>query len=574
MYVTGTYTGKNGELAMYDKKYFQNQVLELVRPLKKYYDGGKVKFGSHCTWYENLSADTEAFARPLWGLVPFWSGGGSDSDFEKLYIEGFTEGSDANSAGYWGDCHDRDQRFVEMAAIAYAILFAPDKVWEPLSDSAKGKLEKWLLSINDKEVCDSNWTFFRILVNIALKKAGRGYSQERLESDLARIDDFYMGNGWYRDGIDGQTDYYIAFAIHFYSLIYAAVMEKDDPKRSAVFKDRACEFAKDFIYWFDEDGEALPYGRSLTYRFAQSAFWSACIIAGVYPFSVGVMKGIIVRNIEAWLKKNVFNSEGILTVGYDYANLIMAEHYNAHGSPYWGLKAYAFLMLPDDHVFWNSEAEPMPPMEKLRKIEKAEMIISRRNGRSVMYPCGRNTAFGCGQIIPKYLKFAYSAHFGFNVMHSCVSAEEAACDSMLLFELDGLMLPRRHFTSCRVHDDRLVIEWSPFKGINVKTTVLPADFGHMREHEITSEYDCTAYDMGFAVSESDDDKCRSGEDGSAWAQNSFQRCEVKSEECSACRIVRASPNTNIRYPKTVIPAVIYSVNKGVTRVKTVIYDNM
>lgn len=128
-------------------------------------------------------------------------------------------------------------------------------------------------------------------------------------------------------------------------------MEDDDKERSDIYKERATEFAKTFIYWFDEDGEALPYGRSLTYRFAQAAFWGACILADIRPFSLGVMKGILIRNIENWLSKNIFDTSGILSVGYDYSNLLMAEHYNAHGSPYWGLKAYIFLMLSDDMNF-------------------------------------------------------------------------------------------------------------------------------------------------------------------------------------------------------------------------------
>mgnify|MGYP000220067292 CR=1 FL=1 len=33
---------------------------------------------------KNLSADVEAFARPLWGLVPFWAGGGENETFEKV----------------------------------------------------------------------------------------------------------------------------------------------------------------------------------------------------------------------------------------------------------------------------------------------------------------------------------------------------------------------------------------------------------------------------------------------------------------------------------------------------------
>ena len=194
----------------------------------------QVQYARHSAWYENLSADVEAFARPLWGLVPFWAGGGENETFEKLYITGITSGADKKNDGYWGDCHDKDQRFVEMAAFAYGLIFAPEKVWEPLTSTAKNNFEKWLYSINDKEVCDSNWTFFRVLVNVALKKVGRKYSQEQLDKDIARIDEFYLGNGWYIDGLHGQKDYYIGFAFHFYGLIYAVAMEDDDKERSCL----------------------------------------------------------------------------------------------------------------------------------------------------------------------------------------------------------------------------------------------------------------------------------------------------------------------------------------------------
>ena len=168
------------------------------------------------------------------------------------------------------------------------------------------------------------------------------------------------------------------------------------------------------------------------------------------------MKGILIRNIEKWLSKNIFDTSGILSVGYDYSNLLMAEHYNAHGSPYWGLKAYIFLMLPDDHEFWSCDIEEMPKLDELKLIKEADMLVSRRNGKSVAYPAGTITDFACGQIVPKYLKFAYSAHFGFNVMRSNVSIDEAACDSMLAFVVDGAVLVRRHLKSYNVDNSDIV----------------------------------------------------------------------------------------------------------------------
>ena len=134
--------------------------------------------------------------------------------------------------------------------------------------------------MNSVRSCDNNWKFFAVLVNLGLKNVGVSYSTDTIKHSIECFDGYYRSNGWYNDGNTRQADYYIAFAIHFYSLIYAKVMEKDDPENSRKYKERATLFARDFIYWFAADGSALAFGRSLTYRFAQCCFWSACIFAG------------------------------------------------------------------------------------------------------------------------------------------------------------------------------------------------------------------------------------------------------------------------------------------------------
>lgn len=553
-----------------NKSDFQQILLKFVTPLKPYYSEGKarIRLGGHAAWYEDISVETEAFSRPLWGLVPFWAGGGSEPELEEIYRLGFAAGADPQNPEYWGKCHDRDQRFVEMAAMAYAMLLTPEKIWEPLSDLQKNNLTDWLWQINTHEVCDSNWIFFRILVNIALKKCGRKYSEAHIKTDIDRIYDFYLGNGWYQDGVQGQKDYYIPFAIHFYSLIFSVFMEEDYPEYCKIFKQRAEIFAKDFIYWFADDGEALPYGRSLTYRFAQIAFWSACLLADVKPFPIGIIKGIIERNLKSWSESNMLDNAQLLTVGYKYPNLLMAEHYNAPGSPYWGLKAFAVLALPDNHEFWTTQSLPLPELDKLHLIPEADMIIAHTDGEATAYPAGTHKNFACGQIVAKYLKFAYSTEFGFNTSKSALSLEEAACDNMLCFVVDGLVLTRRFTDSYSVNDDKITVTWSPFEGISVTTQIIPTECGQDRIHSIKSQIPCTAYDCGFAVASSDKFNCVTmTESGGASAKNSFSSCTVIGGEG---HIISAAPNTNIMYPKTVIPSVKYTIDKGVTICKTTI----
>ena len=150
---------------------------------------------------------------------------------------------------------------------------------------------------------------------------------------------------------------------------------------------------------------------SLTYRFAQNCFWSACIWAGLEPLPLPVMKGIIVRNFRWWLSQNIFDRDGILTIGYCYPQMYMAENYNAPGSPYWSMKSFLLLALPDDHPFWAAEAAPLPALDALEPMPFANMLVQRRAGRVTAYPAGVNQVPGHGQFPEKYAKFAYDTGF-------------------------------------------------------------------------------------------------------------------------------------------------------------------
>jgi hypothetical protein len=56
------------------------------------------------------------------------------------------------------------------AGIAVGLLIAPNKLWEPLTPTAKEHLTSWLNEINTHLLVPSNCQFFGVLVNTALKK--------------------------------------------------------------------------------------------------------------------------------------------------------------------------------------------------------------------------------------------------------------------------------------------------------------------------------------------------------------------------------------------------------------------
>lgn len=560
------------------KKDYEELLLKIINPLKPFYTPKKagIKLAGGACHYEAKTLSIEAYLRPLWGLVPFFAGGGQDPEFASIYRKGIAAGTDPENPEYWGLCRAADQRFVEMAALAYGILLAPAWFWDPLSQEEKENTAQWLNEINRSMVPGSNWRFFQILVNVALKKKGMSYDPERLEDSLRLIDSFYISDGWYFDGHPAQRDYYVSFAIHFYSLIYAKFMEDEDPVRCARFKERSKEFCKSFIYWVDENGAFLPYGRSMTYRFAQAAFFSACVLAGVDALPLGVFKGIISRHLEYWMSLPIFDNGNILTVGYGYPNLYMAEDYNGFGSPYWALKTFAVLALPEDHPFWQADCSPLPQLISLHPIPAANMLISRTCGHVTAYTPGKYMAHPANVYPAKYGKFAYSTLFTFSVPRSSSIMEEAAPDSMLAFQMEDRVYTRKDVTDYRIEKDKVYSLWKIGDKITVETELIPTPDGHIRRHKVTSQVEAVAYDCGFAVSFMDEHHPQvEAAPQSAQVTNDFSYCKIScvegEGETGTGEILIAVPNTNLLYPKSRIPMIRFSVKKGtqvfVTRVE-------
>ena len=381
--------------------------------------------------------------------------------------------------------------------------------------------------INAHTIPDCNWQFFRILVNLALKSVAMPYSPELLEDGLCKIDSYYSGDGWSTDGASVQKDYYIPWAIQYYGLLYSKFAADTDPQRAVLYRQRAELFAQQFVYWFDQNGSALPFGRSLSYRFAQNSFWAACIWAGLEPLPLPVMKGLIVRNFQWWLGQKIFDRDGILTIGYCYPQMYMAERYNAPGSPYWGMKSFLLLALPEEHPFWSAEAAPLPALDKLKPMPYANMLVQRRHGRVTAYAAGVNEGHGHGQFPEKYAKFAYDTRFGFCASRSREVLHQAAPDSMLAFVIDDNVFVRKVSKSWKIEKGQVWSQWSPFPGIEVTTTLTPTANGHRRRHQIHSQWACEAYDCGFAIPNFAPGYTEMVDDTAAEAQCTGMRCRVQ-----------------------------------------------
>ncbi|MBD5161458.1 MAG: DUF2264 domain-containing protein, partial [Oscillibacter sp.] len=422
----------------------------------------------------------------------------------------------------------------------------------------------------------NNWLFFRVLVQAAFRRMGWPWNKDQLEEDMAKLDGWYLGDGWYCDGEPTQMDYYISFGMHYYGLIYAWCMESDDPERSRRFKERAAQFAPDYLYWFEDGGRAVPFGRSLTYRFGQSAFFSALAFAGVEALPWGVLKSRLLGNLRDWFAQPLFTADGLLTVGYGYPNLFMSENYNAPGSPYWALKAFLCLALPEEHPFWQAE-EIIPKLSERKLLPRARMLAVRSPDQVQLFPAGQMCVNQLGQIAPKYEKLVYSSRFGFSVSRGD-SLEEGAFDNCLAVSETGEERWRmqRGFDSFRAEPDRIWRRYSPMHGVTVEVTVTPCFPSHRRSYVITTDRPIDVADGGFAIPAEADGRLYSEDMVECTADAvtarfpwgvSGIRCE---QGGGTPALIKAWPNTNLLHPITCIPTIRLHLEAGVHRLVTLV----
>lgn len=548
----------------------QAAMRELWRPLRPHLErnGAGLTLGDTAASYGAPAAMLEAFARPLWGVASLVAGGGEFAD-GVLIRRVLAEGVDPANPRYWGDLGERDQRAVEMGSLAAALWLAPGLLWTPLDPAARANLVTWLRQINEHELWDNNWLFFRVLVNGALKAIGEPNDTARVRGDLERLDAFYTGDGWYADGDTPQLDYYIPMAMHVYGLFYAKLAGRDAPS-AAGFRERANRFAPDFATWFAPDGSALPLGRSLAYRFAQGAFWGGLAFADVEGLPWGVIKRLHLQHLRWWLRQPIFTESGLLSVGYRYPNPIMAEGYNAPGSPYWAMKAFLPLALPAEHPFWMAEenASIGGVPDVLVPAGREGLVVCRDEARGHVFALTDNSPHPAAHrhTAQKYGKFVYSTAFAFDTPIGGTTPRHGAGDSMLLVSVDGRDWRAREALELRSGGDKtLHSRWSPWPGVDIDTWLAPALPGHVRVHRIVTTRALQLFEGGFPLEKTPEAKRAPAGEGGEAAENANVFSAIWDlTNGRKGELVSPEPNTNLLHPLTLLPGLKAAVPVGET----------
>lgn len=560
---SGTGDGAREELRSY--------VAELVDPLIPHLSegGARIRLGVNIAHHDDTAADLEGYARPLWGLAPLAAGGGGFAHWDR-WAQGLASGTDPDHPEFWGVPGDFDQRIVEMAAIGFALALVPERLWDPLSGAQRDRVGRWLASCLPRETPANNWNFFPVLVSMGLDRVGFRHDRDARHARLDRLETYALGDGWYADGEGERRDYYIPWAMHFYGLLYAVLAGAQDPDRAARFRQRAADFAPGFRHWFADDGAAVPFGRSLTYRFAQGAFWGALPYADADSVPAGEAKGLLLRHLRWWRARTAQTSpDGLLTVGYGYPQPAVAEQYNGPGSPYWAMKAFLPLALPGTHPFWTAPVQPPAELPEVLAQPHAGAVLVRSGGDVTMLS-GRQQFPWVRGGAAKYSKFAYSTRFGFSLPADRDGQEQGAYDSMLAVS-DDTGPETTHFRvreGCEdpvTGDDGTVSStWRPWPDVEITTWLTAAAPWHLRTHRIRTGRPLRTAEGGFAVDRDGGFTRREEADGSALAVTAAGDLSGLRDLDGARtgRVLPLMPGTNVLWRRTVLPTLTGELAPG------------
>ena len=281
----------------------------------------------------------------------------------------------------WLRLTPRSQQMVEAAAIAVALHETREWIWDRLDTRAQEHVAEWLGGFNGSTTHDNNWRLFQVVSEQFLASVGAPYSQEDIDGGLDRIEDWYVGDGWYSDG-DGQNfDNYIGWAMHLYPGLWtrmaAATPGAAYEDRLKLYRERLNLFLEDAVHLVGNDGAPVYQGRSLTYRMAAATpYWMGALLDAT-PLSPGQTRRLCSGIARHFVQHGVPDERGLLTLGWYDTFLPTTQQYSGPGSPYWASKGFIGLVLPPEHPVWTDQegSVPLDDADQVRAMPAPGWIV-------------------------------------------------------------------------------------------------------------------------------------------------------------------------------------------------------
>lgn len=305
----------------------------------------------------------EGFARTFM-LAAFRIAGDPDGThaLAERYARGIAAGVDPQHPERWVRLHEHQQAKVEAAALALGLHLTRDTVWAQLDERAQQQTIDYLTTFIGSSYPPNNWAWFRIMVSFFVESVGGEFSPADREEDFALLDSFDLPGGWTADGVGRNFDHYCGWALPFYPMIWAQLVDGDPRYAARVqrYRERLDDYLDDALHLIGADGGPLIQGRSLTYRFATAAPVWAAALHGSSRHDLGLLRRAASGQVRHFVDRGMPAGDGVLPLGWHGAWPPIAQSYSGPGSPYWAAKGMLGLALPASHPVWHAVEQPLP----------------------------------------------------------------------------------------------------------------------------------------------------------------------------------------------------------------------
>jgi hypothetical protein len=446
--------------------------------------------------------------------------GAVDPRLTERYVRGLAAGTDRDSGEAWPELTDRSPQMAEAAAIALGLHESRPWLWDRLPPEMQEQIVDWLWGFVGRRTEDDHGRLAQVVAEQFLASVGAPYRQEDIDTALDRLEDWYVGDGWYSDG-DGRTfDYHNAWSLHLYPLLWARMAGGHDGGRGRVYRSRLSEFLGSYPDFFGSDGAPVHQGRSLTYRFAATAPVWLGALAGCSPIAPGLARRLASGAVRHFVERGVPDEHGLLPLGWYGTFLPTAGTRLGPGSPYWAATAFLGLLLPVDHPVWTERERPLPVEESDRYTALPApgwLLHGTRHDGVVRLVNHGSSPPGPDRDDPHFSRFGYSTATGpeagsharqRNVDgHLALLAPDGTPSRravVLPLRCDGLMAASRYDAVLPGHEEAFPVE---------TTSVLRGPW-EIRVHRVRAPGGATVREGGYAVAARNRP---SAERGSGWA---------------------------------------------------------
>jgi hypothetical protein len=356
-----------------DRKYWVSLLDKISTPVLSNMSKGElrksmpIEFSPIWDGRDKEVAYLECFGRLVAGIAPFLAlpaNATAEGKIRERILrqtqQSLVHGFNPESTDYLFRASKTAQTLVDAAYIAQALLAAPSALWEPLDTITKNQIITEFVKVRQIKPFNSNWLLFAGMVESFLLQVGEKPNEARIDNAIDKMNEWYVGDGWYSDGEKFHFDHYNGYVIHPMMVevlrVNVAHGRRDMKEYELAYKrmQRYGSFQERYI---SPEGTYPVFGRSSTYRVG--AFQPLVKLAldhklpeEINPAQVRCALTAVMKNmfIQSTFRKGDWLRMGL--VGDKQENL--ADYYTNTGSVYITSLVFLSLGLPASDEFWSA----------------------------------------------------------------------------------------------------------------------------------------------------------------------------------------------------------------------------